>query len=168
MNRFYTKEQTSEFIDRLISSIPPLGISTDIIVGFPGEEEEDFKELMNFVSHEAFCRLHVFPYSERFGTASVKLKGKVSELQKGERVLTAVAIGEEVARKYRNRFLGKQVTVVMEEISCEDINNSNGYYEGYSENYLRVRIPAKQAKTGSFSRVLLKWSDDEYVYGIPC
>lgn len=168
MNRFYTKEQTSKLIDMLISQVPLLGISTDIIAGFPGEEDEDFNELMDFLSNETFCRLHVFPYSERFGTAAVKLKGKVPELQKGDRVTALIAKGEEVARKYRNRFLDKQVTVVAEEIGCEDINNSNRYYEGYSENYLRVRVPVQQAKIGSFSRVLLKWSDDEYVYGIPC
>lgn len=168
MNRFYTKEQTSELIDRLISRIPSLGISTDLIVGFPGEEEEDFNELMDFLSNETFCRLHVFPYSERFGTAAIKLKGKVPELQKGNRVTALIAKGEEVAKKYRNRFLNKEVVVAVEEISCEDMNTGAAYYEGYSENYLRVRVPAQQAKIGSFSRVLLKWSDDEYVYGIPC
>lgn len=168
MNRFYTKEETSNLIDRLISRAPSLGISTDIIVGFPGEEEEAFNELMDFVSHDAFCRLHVFPYSERSGTAAVKLKGKVPELQKGDRVTALIAKGEEVARKYRNRFLEKQVSVVLEEIGIDSGKIVTSYYEGYSENYLRVRVPIEYAKTGNITQVLLKWSDDKYVYGIPC
>lgn len=137
MNRFYAYEDCRGLIEKLYKMIPNIGVSLDLMVGFPGETEEEFYELMDFVNHEIFCRLHVFPYSERSGTVAVRLKDKVPEEIKDARCKALIARGNEVANNYRKRFLGQKVTVLLE---ARKSDSSMDFQEGYSENYIRVRI----------------------------
>lgn len=173
MNRFYTKEQLLSIIDKMSEKLPNLAVTADVMVGFPGETESDFLELLEFVGHKAFCKLHIFTYSERPETAALKLKERVPQVEKDARANALLAKGKEIAKIYRNRFIGKESLVLIEEISEENYNTGENkgdqllFMEGYSENYLRVRMPKYCTKVGNFETVYIERGDDKYVYGIP-
>jgi threonylcarbamoyladenosine tRNA methylthiotransferase MtaB len=132
MNRHYTQ---SEFYDKVIlirRYFPDAAITTDVIVGFPTETEEQFDNTCNFIKKVNFADVHVFPYSKREGTRAYKLK-TVSFKIMDVRVLKMSEIKAELKRNYDGKFIGKNVLVLTEE-------HDNGYTIGYTDNYIRVYI----------------------------
>jgi threonylcarbamoyladenosine tRNA methylthiotransferase MtaB len=118
-------------------------ITTDVIVGFPGETEAEFAETEAFLRQVAFSALHVFPYSKRQGTAAAELPEQVAAAVKRERSARLLALGKEMSAEYRRRFLGKQVAVILEN---KKTIQGKEYWSGYTPEYLRVTIP--RAKLG--------------------
>ena len=111
---------------------PDIAITTDVIVGFPGETEADFAASLDFVARMAFARLHVFPYSERPGTPAVYLPGAVPAAVRAERAARMRALGEQLAAEYRRKFIGQMLPVLWEQ------QDEVGNWRGLTDNYLEV------------------------------
>jgi threonylcarbamoyladenosine tRNA methylthiotransferase MtaB len=120
--------------------IPDLALTTDIMVGFPGETEAEFEESLAFVQEMDFAKLHVFRYSPRPGTAAAMMPGQVDEATKRSRSARMQALSEQGARRFRERFVGRVLPVLWE--SVEGIDQEGWRNSGLTDNYLRVRIVA--------------------------
>ena len=153
MNRHYTRAEYLEIVKALRDYDPDFGITTDIIVGFPGETEEDFRDTLDIVKEAFFGKTHVFRYSPRRGTAGARLKGAVPEGIKKERSAILEEAAEEVARDFRLSITGKEQTVLIEE-------EEDGYMTGYTGNYIKayIKVPegaaAKEPAPGEFCTVI--------------
>lgn len=131
MNRKYTVEEYQRLIQTLRRQIPELCITTDLIVGFPGESEDEFKETYEFVESIGFGGLHVFPFSRREGTPAYDLPERVSRQVKRERVKKLIRLGDAMRNAFAQRFLGRTVSILVEEMVEPDAG------EGFSEHYIR-------------------------------
>lgn len=139
MNRHYT---TEEYLARLGTArkyFENPAITTDIIIGFPGETEEEFEETMDFAKKAGFAKIHVFKYSRRYGTIADKMDMQVSEAVKAERSARLSALEKELGLKYQEQALKEYEKVLFEEITetC-----SKKYIVGYNERYMRIAVPA--------------------------
>jgi threonylcarbamoyladenosine tRNA methylthiotransferase MtaB len=123
-------------LDKLYREIPDLAISTDIMVGFPGEDEEKFQRSLEFVRQGSFSRLHVFRYSPRRGTPAAEMAPQVEAREKEKRSKKMIQLGKELTRAFQETFLGRTIPVLLEE---ED-PRLPGFWEGHTSNYLRVRV----------------------------
>lgn len=136
MNRKYTAEQFLETVEKTRFYMPDAAISTDVIVGFPGETEEEFKESLDFVEKIKFSKVHVFKFSPREGTPAAKFKNQVSSQLKDIRSKEMISVCEAAEDEYKHNFLGKTLNVLIE----QEVNHLSGWFEGITENYLEVRI----------------------------
>lgn len=153
MRRKYTMEFFAERLDRLREALPDLAITSDVIVGFPGETEEEFMETYNFVRDQRFAELHVFPYSMRTGTPAARMKDQIDEEVKNERVHRLIELNDQLAKEYASRFEGEVLEVIPEVEYKED--PESGLYEGYTDNYLKVVFQADESMVGKVVRVKL-------------
>lgn len=133
MNRHYTAEEYWNTCELLREGFEQPAITTDVIVGFPGETEEEFAETKAFVEKVHFYEMHVFPYSRRQGTVADRMPNQVPEPVKKERSHELLALAEEMSAQYRDSFVGRQVSVLLEEAGDE------GYMAGYTREYIRVQ-----------------------------
>ena len=136
MNRKYTAEHYLETVEKIRIYMPESAITTDIIVGFPGETEEEFNETLEFVKKILFSTVHVFKYSPREGTPAAKFKNQVSGSIKDFRSKAIISIAENSALEYKKSFIGREMKVLIE----QEMKNKPGWFEGLTENYLEVRI----------------------------
>jgi len=140
MNRKIFAADVEKAADRFLSIVHNAVITTDVIVGMPGEEEEDFEKTIQMVKKIPFGKVHIFQYSPREGTAAAKMKNifiQPSEIKKREKILIEYA--DDAAEKCRQKFANKKLKVLIE-------HNNKGYWEGFSENYLRVKTTIKDLK----------------------
>jgi threonylcarbamoyladenosine tRNA methylthiotransferase MtaB len=151
MRRKYTTEFFAERLQRLREVFPELAITSDVIVGFPGETEEEFMETYNFVREQRFSELHVFPYSKRTGTPAARMPNQVDEEVKNERVHRLIALSDQLAKEYASQFEGQVLEVIPEERDKE--NPESGLYIGYTDNYLKVKFPATEEMVGEIVKV---------------
>ena len=149
MNRHYTRGEYLDIVKALREYDSQFGITTDIIVGFPGETDSDFRDTLDIVKEAGFGKTHVFRYSPRKGTAGAKLRGTVPEAVKKERAGILEEAAEEVARGFRQSIIGMEQTVLIEE-------EEDGYMTGYTGNYIKVYIKAddEMPAPGGFCRVI--------------
>ncbi len=152
MNRRYTREEYLEKCTMIYEAFPSAAITTDIIVGFPTETEEDFLRSVSIVKEAGFAQIHAFPYSPREGTNAYKKYKELPANVKKERVERLIAVGLEEKKKYMQKFLGEVLEVVPER--CVD-----GYTEGYSGNYIRVYIEGNIGKEPTRVRVERLFAD---------
>ena len=143
MNRRYTKEQYLDLVDRIRAKVPDVSLTTDIIVGFPGETEEDFLETRKFLEKVHFYEMHIFKYSRRKGTVADKMKEQVADTLKSERSAVLLALEKAQSLEYRKMYIGKRLEVLIEELTEID---GRSYYTGYTKNYIRVAIAADEFK----------------------
>ncbi len=139
MNRHYTREEYIEKCQMIYEIFPDAAITTDIIVGFPTEGEEEFLDSLRIVEEVGFAQIHAFPYSPREGTNAYKKYKEIPFAVKKERVERLLKTGAEEKEKYMKKFLGRMLTIVPE-------NCIEGYTEGYSENYIRVYVEGEMEK----------------------
>ena len=139
MNRHYTRAEYLEKCRMIYEAFPNAAITTDIIVGFPTETEEDFEDSLRIVEKAGFAQIHAFPYSPREGTNAYKRYKELPFAVKKERVERLLEKGAGEKKKYMERFVGQTVELVPE--NCFD-----GYTEGYSENYIRVYVAGEMEK----------------------
>lgn len=151
MRRKYTMEFFAERINRLKEVLPGLAITSDVIVGFPGETEEEFMDTYNFVKEHRFSELHVFPYSKRTGTPAARMEDQVDEEVKNERVHRLIALSEQLSKEYASEFENEVLEVIPEEKFKEDPNSK--LYEGFTDNYLKVVFPATEDMVGKIVKV---------------
>ena len=140
MNRRYTRAEYLSACRKIYEAFPDAAVTTDIIVGFPGETEEDFEASLSIVKEAGFSRVHVFPFSPREGTAAFKKPDLPASL-KHERVQRLISAAKDAEEEYLARFVGRESEVLFE---------ADG---GYTPNYLRVY--ADGAEEGSLWRVKL-------------
>ncbi|HEY9582530.1 MAG TPA: tRNA (N(6)-L-threonylcarbamoyladenosine(37)-C(2))-methylthiotransferase MtaB, partial [Savagea sp.] len=163
MRRKYTMEFFAERLDRLKEALPNLAITSDVIVGFPGETEEEFMETYNFIRQYEFAELHVFPYSMRTGTPAARMTDQIPEEVKNERVHRLLELNEQLAKQYASRFEDEVLDVIPEERFKED--PESGLYEGYTANYLKVVFPADESMVGKLVRVKITKAGYPYSEG---
>ena len=133
MNRRYDLEYFTNKVKEIRSYRKDISLTTDVIVGFPGETEEDFNDTYNYCKNIKFAKIHVFPYSDRNGTVASKMNNKVPRNIIKERARKLIELSNELESAYYNSFIGKNVNVLIEEIK-ED------YYVGFSDNYIPIKI----------------------------
>jgi threonylcarbamoyladenosine tRNA methylthiotransferase MtaB len=151
MRRKYTMEFFAERLEKLKKALPGLAVTSDVIVGFPGETEEEFMETYNFVKDHKFSELHVFPYSKRTGTPAARMDDQIDESVKNERVHRLIELSNQLAKEYSSNFEEEVLEVIPEERFKED--PESGLYEGYTDNYLKVVFPATEDMVGKLVRV---------------
>lgn len=163
MRRKYTMEFFGERLDRLREALPHLAITSDVIVGFPGETEEEFMETYNFVRDYRFSELHVFPYSQRTGTPAARMEDQINEDVKNERVHRLIQLNEQLAKNYASEFENEVLEVIPEE--RYKLDPESGFYEGYTDNYLKVVLPADETMVGKLVRVKIEEAGYPYNKG---
>ena len=139
MNRKYDLKYFFDKIDMIRSVRPDISITTDVIVGFPGETEEMFLETMDTCKKINFSKIHAFPYSERKGTKASMMDGKVPESVKHERVKKLLELSDSLEKSYYDKFKGKKLDVLIEEVS-------ESGSKGHTSNYLMVHTNKKLQK----------------------
>ena len=133
MNRKYTREDYIENTSKIYKAMPDSAITTDIIVGFPQEDDEDFKESIDIVKKVNFLKVHVFRYSRRKGTKAYDMKGQIAESVKKDRAEILEEYQEASRHIFINKFIGNEFEVLFEEKKDE-------YFEGYTSNYIRAYL----------------------------
>jgi threonylcarbamoyladenosine tRNA methylthiotransferase MtaB len=151
MRRKYTMEFFAERLNRLREALPGLAVTSDVIVGFPGETEEEFLETYNFIKENGFSELHVFPYSKRTGTPAARMDDQVDEEVKNERVHRLISLSDQLAKQYASQFENEVLEVIPEEEFKTD--GAKGMYVGYTDNYLKVVFPATEEMIGEIVKV---------------
>jgi threonylcarbamoyladenosine tRNA methylthiotransferase MtaB len=132
MNRKYTREEYIEKVDLIREYFPDAGITTDIIVGFPTESDQDFLDTVDLVKRVNFSDIHPFPFSPRSGTKAYEMKDLSPEIKK-QRLAVLLDLKQQHKKSFAEKFIGKTLSVIFEE-------QKDGYFEGYAENYLRVYL----------------------------
>lgn len=157
MKRGYNTDQFWAAAQRIRAAWPDAAFTTDVIVGFPGETEAMFEETLGFCEKIGFARLHVFPFSPREGTPAAEMAEQVPEGVKAERVKRLIALGDALARQYRERFLGRVAPVLLEE------RQQDGTMTGYTPEYIHVHVSG--GEPGSVVNVRLEALTEEGMSG---
>ena len=156
MNRRYTREEYLTSIEKLYKVNPNMAISTDVMVGFPEEENDDFNDTYNLCEKSKFIKMHVFRYSDRENTPSSKMQNKIGYRRKLKRAKLLNELNNKMKDNYYNNALGRKLDVIVEEIL------ENNYYIGTSGEYLKVKF--KSDKTLNKKELItvksLKYEDD--------
>lgn len=158
MNRHYRLPQFKKLISELREKVPGIALTTDLIVGFPGETEENFEETLDTLREIRFSGIHVFPYSRRTGTPAASYPNQVPNGVKKERVHRVQELEKEIALDYRKQFLGKVVRVLAEE-------EKNGFFEGLTDEYIRVSIRNSHIERGHMYPVHIDEITDDGMTG---
>ena len=152
MARKYNTEEFFNKLSKIKSLLPNVCFTTDLIVGFPGESEENFMESYNFIKKVGFNQIHVFPYSPREGTAAASFKDQIDPRIKGERVDKILALSDELWDEYQKENNGQEVDVIIEKY-----DNKNKCYVGHSSNYLLIQIKDENLHVGSIVKTTYKY-----------
>ncbi len=145
MNRKYTSEEYYEKVCVLREYFKDPAITTDVIVGFPGESPQEFEETVKFLEKTEFYEMHIFKYSMRKGTLAAAMEGQVEESVKGERSAVLMELEAEMSKRYRERFLHKEVEVLFEE---DKVIDGKIYQVGHTREYIRVACESGQRLSG--------------------
>lgn len=156
MNRHYTAEEYKSLCDKLRSTFNDASITTDVMVGFHQETQEDFDISLDFVKEIEFEKVHVFPYSERTGTAASKKGDDVSKAEKERRAEIMIKATDEIRHNYLQALVGRKAEVLFESEVEE------GIYQGYTKSYLPVRIKSNKNIIGSLITVTIKDYCDDF------
>lgn len=148
MNRHYTTEEYKAIVEDLRETIPDVSITTDVIVGFPGETEEEFETTYSFLEDIALSKMHVFKFSPRKGTRAARMDNQVDPAVKERRSHRVIELDKRLESRFISSFIGRNMKVLFEE-------TKEGYAYGYTENYIRVRVPADVELTGRIMNVRL-------------
>lgn len=152
MRRKYTMEFFAERLTKLKQALPGLAVTSDVIVGFPGETEEEFLETYNFVKDHQFSELHVFPYSKRTGTPAARMEDQVDENVKNERVHRLIALSDQLAKEYASAYEGDVLEIIPEE-SFKEQEGKHNLYVGYTDNYMKVVFEGTEDMIGRLVKV---------------
>lgn len=146
MARHYTTEEFEEKLNRLKEALPTLSVTTDVIVGFPGETEEDFMSTYNWIKKNHFNQLHVFPYSPRKGTPAAGYKDQVPGDVKKDRVRRLIALSNELKSEFADTFVNKELDILFEE-------RKNGQAIGHASNYMKVFVDDPDIELGQIYKI---------------
>jgi len=151
MRRKYSTSYYYEKVKQIRKALPDLAITSDVIVGFPGETEEEFNETYEFIKKVGYSELHVFPFSRRTGTPAARMKEQVDETVKNNRVDRMIALSDKLAKEYAASYQNEVLEVIPEE-QTKDIDGYDSLV-GYTDNYLKVQFEGTADLIGKIVRV---------------
>lgn len=149
MNRKYDLDYFTNKVNEIRKYRKDISLTTDVIVGFPGESEEDFLETYNYCKSIGFAKIHVFPYSDRNGTVASKMENKVLGNVKKDRARRLISLSQELENAYIEKFISRKISVLIE-------REDKGYYYGVSEEYIPVKLKGKYECNEIYDIVLEK------------
>ncbi|MCH8204893.1 MAG: tRNA (N(6)-L-threonylcarbamoyladenosine(37)-C(2))-methylthiotransferase MtaB [Candidatus Hydrogenedentes bacterium] len=158
MRRKYTRKEVLDFVETAAREVDDLCIGTDILVGSPGERQEDFEQTCDLIECGPFAYAHVFKYSERDGTAAVRYADKVDEQEKSHRSARARRLSAMKQSRYHERFRGRRMSVLFEQ-------EEHGWWSGYTGNYIRVSVCSDDILENRIREVTLGESCGDFVTG---
>jgi threonylcarbamoyladenosine tRNA methylthiotransferase MtaB len=161
MRRRYSIEDYGQAVSLIRKTVPDVAITTDIMVGFPGESIAEFDESYRFCQEIDFANIHVFAYSSRPGTLAVGMSGQVNDRQKKERSLRMLELARQSAHKFCQSFLGQDMLVLWE----KEVTPGSGVYSGLSNNYIRVFTRSSEPLTNQFRSVRLLRLHNQGLWG---
>ena len=147
MHRPYNTSKFKALLNQIRKKVPGIAVTTDVIVGFPGETEDDFAATCNFVKQCGFAKMHIFPYSKRRGTPAAVRQDQIPEPVKKQRAEKLAELDHEMQQAYFMENVGKRHTVLVEQVVSETTAGSGAdnsevlLVEGLAENYIRVELP---------------------------
>ncbi|HEH7888076.1 TPA: radical SAM protein [Staphylococcus aureus] len=148
MRRKYTMDRFSERLTKLHKALPDLAVTSDVIVGFPGETEAEFQETYDFIVKHKFSELHVFPYSPRIGTPAARMDDQIDEEIKNERVHKLITLSNQLGKLYASKFDQDVLEVIPEEQG-----DTEGTLVGYADNYIKVQFEGDESLIGQIVKV---------------
>lgn len=160
MNRHYSPVEYREIVDGLRAAFPGCAITTDVMVGFAGETDAEFRESLEFVRGIGFARVHVFAYSRRPGTRAYDAPGQVPNTVKEARSKAMIACTKESQRAFYQEQVGRTFPVLFEQEAGKNV------YEGYTPQYTLVRVASPSALQGQVRQVTLTGAFDDYCEGV--
>ncbi len=158
MNRHYDSAFYEDLVDRIRAIFTDAAITTDIMVGFAGETEDEFNQSLAFAKTIGFARAHIFAYSRRSGTVAAGLKNQVSNTEKQKRAHLMADVTKQTENEFLKAQIGNTYPVLFE-------TQENGTAEGYTPNYTRVIVKTEDVLSGQILDVLIKSSKDDYCIG---
>jgi len=161
MNRKYTTEEYHAAVKLLRDNIGDVSITTDVMVGFPGETDAEFDETVRFLKDIGFAAMHVFKYSQRKGTPAADFKDQVSPQKKDERSNVLIELSSKMTKEFNSKFEGRIMDVLLE----QNVKGKEGLIEGLTSNYIRVECEGKSDLCGQMLKVKLLEAVDDYVKG---
>ena len=159
MNRRYDTDLYKSICEKLIKEFSDSAITTDLIVGFPGEDEEEFNKTLNFIKEIPFYQIHTFKYSKREGTKAAGMENQVPSFIKDERSKKVLKISKQKSAEFEKSYIGKEVEILTETISA------NGMYMGHTSNYLPVYINSKEDIKDKLIKVKITHYEDNMLMG---
>lgn len=159
MHRPYDTARFTQLLQQIRAQVPDVAITTDIIVGFPGETEEDFATTLAFAEKCGFAKMHIFPYSKRKGTPAEKMPNQVDEAVKGERAARLAAVDEKLHQAMLKQMVGKTEEVLFEQ-PVDAV-----YMEGLCGPYLRVVVPGTEELSNTIAKVRITGIVDDWLTG---
>lgn len=172
MNRNYTLSQYNKIAATAAENFPSMNITTDVIAGFPGETEEDFDILMNYLQEAPFFRIHAFPYSPRQGTKAYDMPDRINKDIKKQRLGRIISLGRKKMHSIMDKYLGKQVEVLPETIiPKEDIEKVSAaaeslyYFSGHTDNYMEAVFSSQDFCLNKIVKVQVEERIGEKLYG---
>ena len=161
MRRKYDNKDYLKSVNLIKSKLTNPSISTDVVVGFPGETEKDFNATLKIIKSSKFSKIHLFPYSDRPGTSSYYFKNKINPEIKKERMNIALRLSNIEESTYRKNVSNQKRNILWE----KPLNQSPTIFEGYSEDYLRVQTESKYDLYNRITPVILQESNKNYIIG---
>ncbi|MCT2537609.1 tRNA (N(6)-L-threonylcarbamoyladenosine(37)-C(2))-methylthiotransferase MtaB [Aquibacillus koreensis] len=161
MRRKYSSAFYKEKVDRIKQALPDLAITSDVIVGFPGETDEEFMETYRFIQEIGYSELHVFPFSRRTGTPAARMDDQVDDDVKNNRVHQLIELSNQQAKEYASKFEGEVLEVIPEEY----FDGEDHILVGYSDNYLKVKFEGTKDMIGKIVRVKINKAGYPYNEG---
>ena len=158
MNRRYTTEQFKEIVNLLRDAYEDVNLTTDIIVGFPGETDEEFSKTYQFLDEIKFYKMHVFKYSPRKGTKAAVMPNQISGDIKEERSRKLIEVSDKNEIEYNKSYIGKNVEVLFEE-------EKNGMYKGHTQNYIMVYCKSEKNLDNKIVDVVCENAEQEHIMG---
>ncbi len=158
MNRKYTCQDYLGLIRKIKKSIPKIAITTDVLVGFPGEKEDNFQNTVDLVKKIKPLKVHIFPYSERKATSAYDLKDKIPSNIIRDRMICLETTANKWALEFQKQFLNKKMEVLIEGM----IKDKSGFWQGYTDNYLKVSVYSDRDIHNCILPVKLKYIDRDY------
>jgi threonylcarbamoyladenosine tRNA methylthiotransferase MtaB len=158
MNRKYTTSMYEESVEKLRKVWPDVGITTDLIVGFPGETQEEFEETVAFAQKIGFTKVHIFPFSPRKGTPAAKMLNQIEPVIKEKRVKVLQQETHKIEQNILTNQVGKTVEVLFE-------NSHSEYTYGYTSNYLKVGVTFDKTLENTLHQVLIESYEDDVLKG---
>lgn len=158
MNRRYSTFEFEDIANRLRNAYSDCILTTDIIVGFPGETEEEFEQTYNFLKKIKFYKMHIFKYSIRKGTKAAEMKNQILPQIKEERSNKLLMLSDEYEKEYLKSYLNKEIDVLFEE-------KENEFWKGHTSNYLMVKLKSNENLNNKIVKVKLKKLDELSIIG---
>ncbi len=162
MNRRYTAEEYKKVVDRLREKLGDVAITTDVMVGFPGETDAEFAETLRFLQEIQLYQMHIFKYSPRKGTPAATYPDQVPSEKKDERSNTLISLSSRNTLDFNRQHVGKILLVLFE----QDVKEKPGFIEGLTTNYIRVLCEGSTDMNGKILGVRIEKAEEDYVVGV--